>query len=448
MPGADGPKRSGDGLFWLRQPHYVGGVSSGRLGADRAGANAAAVRRGRGNLFRLAVRNAAKSRPQQSYHRPGRLGRLSDLAMGAFHVDPAGQQPQRNDGTGGFALVAQTDVPVYQDLNTAEGRKALGFAPATRKRLRPGKPSPCGSSRATTPVAAISIGRCGRGCWRYRRADRAGASAWNSSAAATAAEKANPWLLLKADRGVDSTGRRRIPVVLETNTAVYSLHLAGEVGEIYQFDNGRGNTIPLEVVGLLSNSILQGDLLIDEQQLLRAFPEISGYQFFLVDGRGRPHGRDPGRAPARDWRLRRIRATQQPASGRIPGGAEHVFVNVSKPGRIGAFAGHAGIGRRAVRNLAQRRRELALLRATGIAPRMLARMVFWETIVLLGLGLAGGVLAALIAVLPHLLSGGAHLPWVGPVSMLAAVVVTGVAAALLAVRAILSAPLLPALRGE
>jgi hypothetical protein len=59
-----------------------------------------------------------------------------------------------------------------------------------------------------------------------------------------------------------------------------------------------------------------------------------------------------------------------------------------------------------------------------------------------------GNLAALVAILPHLLQGGAAIPWTTLGITLALVLVVGLAAGLSAVRATLRAPLLPALRGD
>ena len=46
--------------------------------------------------------------------------------------------------------------------------------------------------------------------------------------------------------------------------------------------NGRGGRIKLEVVALLANSMLQGDLLVSEANFLKLFPHVSGYRAFLV----------------------------------------------------------------------------------------------------------------------------------------------------------------------
>ena len=63
-------------------------------------------------------------------------------------------------------------------------------------------------------------------------------------------------------------------------------------------------------------------------------------------------------------------------------------------------------------------------------------------------GLGIGFLAALLAVLPHLLARAAPLPWASLCGTLAAVLVLGLAAGGLGVRAVLRAPLLLSLREE
>ena len=101
-----------------------------------------------------------------------------------------------------------------------------------------------------------------------------------------------------------------------------------------------------------------------------------------------------------------------------------------------------------LRNVLERRRELALMRAVGFRRATLAWMVLLENSRLLADGLAGGLAAALVAVLPHLVTRAASLPGAWLAGTLLTVLVVGHLASLGAVRAVLTAPLLPALRGE
>jgi len=117
-------------------------------------------------------------------------------------------------------------------------------------------------------------------------------------------------------------------------------------------------------------------------------------------------------------------------------------------GGLGLLLGTFGLAAVQMRNVLERRSELALLRAAGFRRAVLGWMVTLENALLLVLGLGCGMLAALVAVLPHLLDGRAMIPWDGVAATLAAVLVVGLLAGLLAVRATLRAPLLAALRGE
>ncbi len=101
-----------------------------------------------------------------------------------------------------------------------------------------------------------------------------------------------------------------------------------------------------------------------------------------------------------------------------------------------------------LRSVIERRGELALMRAVGFRRRRLAGMVLLENAALLIGGLAIGVIAALVAILPQLLSGHATTPWLSLAGTLGIVLAFGLTAGLLAVRATLRAPLVPALRDE
>ena len=80
-------------------------------------------------------------------------------------------------------------------------------------------------------------------------------------------------------------------------------------------------------------------------------------------------------------------------------------------GGLGLLLGSAGLGVVVLRNVQERRGELALLLAVGFRRRVLQWLVLSEHAALLGLGLAAGVLAAAVGVMPALLSPGAQIPY-------------------------------------
>ena len=110
--------------------------------------------------------------------------------------------------------------------------------------------------------------------------------------------------------------------------------------------------------------------------------------------------------------------------------------------------GAVGLAVTQLRSVLERRGELALMQAAGFRRRRLAAMVLAENLVLLVGGISIGCAAALVAVIPHAAIHQIGAPWRTLAVLLAAVAAAGAAAAWLATRSALSAPLLPALRGE
>src|SRR5690606_36680411 len=76
----------------------------------------------------LAVRNSARF-PLRSTLTIGLTAAASFLiaSLSAFQLATSKAGPQFDSGDGGFALIAQSDQPIYQDLNSATGRNELGF---------------------------------------------------------------------------------------------------------------------------------------------------------------------------------------------------------------------------------------------------------------------------------------------------------------------------------
>jgi putative ABC transport system permease protein len=101
-----------------------------------------------------------------------------------------------------------------------------------------------------------------------------------------------------------------------------------------------------------------------------------------------------------------------------------------------------------LRNVLERRKEMALLRAIGYNLNHFALMVIAENLLLLVCGLLTGTACAMLAIAPAFLSRGGQLISFSLVLLLLAVFVAGLCAAIFATFAALRAPLLPALRAE
>lgn len=409
-------------------------------------------------LGRLAWRNAAR-RPGRSVSTIGLVAAAAFLivALSAFRLNPAEELSQRTGGSGGFTLLAESDQPIYPDLNTEAGRAELSLAnlrPAEffAFRVQPGDDASCLNLYQAAKPRVLGV---------QQRLMERGGFAWAGSAATTEAERANPWLLLHQDLGKTSAGAPIIPIVIDQATAIYSLHLSG-IGAMYEMRDASGAPITTQVVGLLKNSVLQGAILMSEANFTRTFPETAGYRFFLIEVPGAfpggvretfVSGNDPAFEVTRDLEAAledygfdvvttRDRLTQLMA-------VQNTYLATFQSlGGLGLLLGTFGLAAVQLRNIFERRGELALMRAAGFARRRLAALVLLENGVLLGGGLLVGALAAVVVVLPHWLSGGAAPPIAGLIAILGAVALVGALVSVLAVRAMLHSPLLASLRGE
>ena len=189
--------------------------------------------------------------------------------------------------------------------------------------------------------------------------------------------------------------------------------------------------------------------MISENDFLRLFPDSSGYRFFLIET---PPEFVTPIAQALETSLGDYGLQAQTTAARLAElfAVQNTYLATFRTlGGLGLLLGTFGLATVQLRSVVERRGELALMRATGFRRRRLAQMVMLENSALLMVGLGAGAIAALVALLPHLLlSGGARIPWLSLAVTLATVLVVGLLAGLIAVRSVLRAPLLPALRGE
>lgn len=398
-----------------------------------------AIRVGRGNLTRLAVLGAARH-PARSTLSMGLVAVACFLivSVSAFRVEPSGRPPDLHGGNGRFTLVGQSDLPIVGDLGTRDGRSRLGFSDDDNRRLD-------NSTIISFRVQSGDDASC-LNLYRPRQPRILGAPAAmiarDGFAWADAADRNNPWQALAG--AADATPA---PMALERDTATYSLHLDG-LGSTYAVDDNQGRPVRFVVVGLLKGSPFQGDLLISEKELLRHWPEVTGYRFFLIDC---PGGETAAVRAALERTLGDHGFAAVPMDDYLAAylAVPNTYLSTFQSlGGLGLLLGTLGLAVVQWRNVLERRRELALLRAVGLRRRQIAWLVLAENGSLLLSGMACGTLAAAVAVLPHFISGDASIPLASLAGTLAVVLLIGLAAGGLAVRAAVAAPLLETLRKE
>ena len=433
------------GFFGAGALALVGGLAAFRRWLGRVPAGGALAGRGTGGLIRFGLHNAS--------WRPGRSLTAAALVAAAvfllvsvdtFRKDTRGATG-RSSGTGGFALIAEAALPIVHDVATPEGREATGLelppgepeldgVSFVSARLRPGDDASCLNLFQPKQPRVVGVPQSLAEANRFSFA---------ASLADTDAEAGNPWRLL----GPPDVGGV-VPAIVDATSLQYVFHAS--VGDVLTIDVETTHPVELRVVGTLSDSMLQGEILIAEEAFQAVYPDVEGYRILLVDVEtGTPERVDevarfiedrlePFGVDAQDG-VRRLEAYHR---------VENTYLSTFQTlGGLGLVLGSFGLAAIVARNVLERRRELALLGAAGYTGGEVQTVVVAEHLALVAAGLIAGLVAALIAIAPVLLDRGGGLPSL-PLVWIAIVAVTGLVASLAATRGVRRMPLVPSLRSE
>ena len=387
-------------------------------------------------VWRIGLRNAA-GRPGRSVLVIGVIASATFIliAVGAFRRDSAAATDRRA-GTGGYPLLVDLLLPIAMDPNSRDGREALGIGhvdPITIEpfRVLPGDDASCLNLYEPRNPRILGVSR---------QFIESGRFAFQASMASTDAERANPWLLLNRTIGSDV-----VPVVADANSITYVLHK--QVGDDVVVGRGE-RPVRLRIVAALSDSIFQGELLMAETSFVKLFPEQEGYRFLLVEA---PADRAGQVARAIEEGAGDLGADAVSTSERLAAfhTVENTYLSTFQTlGGLGLLVGTIGLATVVLRNVLERRRELALLGAVGYDRAHIFTIVIAENLLLLAWGLAIGTACALVAIAPTVFERGGRLPLTSSGWLLVAVFAAGLLSSIVATRAALRTPLLAALRSE
>ncbi|MCP4784222.1 MAG: hypothetical protein GY878_11770 [Fuerstiella sp.] len=387
------------------------------------------------DLIGLALANAARS-PMRSQLTTALIAFATFVivAVGAGRRNPLSEVPDINSGNGGFSLIAESAQPVLFSLNTDDGRKRLGVATEESSLpngvnifpfgMKPGSDASCVNlyqTRIPTLIGA-SDDFIDRGGFRF--ADTSGE---------------NPWQLLQVahdDTVVPNSGITvpTIPVIGDMNTLMYSLKKG--IGSTILVPDESAPEYALEVVGMLDGSVFQGVLVMTDANLKHIDPDVVGAKYFLIEAPG--GNAMSSTSTILESTLNDYGFDAEPVSERLAGflAVQNTYLSTFQMlGGLGLLVGTFGLAAVMMRNVMERKQEIALMRAVGFTTFRVSRLVLYENCVLLLWGILLGSVSALLAMLPHLRSTGADLPWQPLVITLGGVAVVGSLAAMFAVRA-------------
>jgi putative ABC transport system permease protein len=400
------------------------------------GMTAAATRSGKNSLTlgSLALRGSARRR-KRSLSTVAMLacGSFLIVSIGVFRLDANRDATKKTSGTGGFALIGETTMSVVQDLNVASGREffalneqdlnGVSFVPF---RVREGDEASCLNLNAAQRPRLLGVKpELLEGRFSFA--------------------KGEPWLALKSAIG-NRQSAIEIPAIGDANSIQWAMKK--KVGDTIDYVDDRGQPFKVRLVGAVANSILQGQLIIDEAEFVKRFPGESGYRTFLIDA---PSNTMSQVSTTLSRALGDVGLELTPAAQRLAqfNAVQNTYLGTFQVlGGLGLLLGSVGLGIVVLRNVWERRGELALLMAVGLRKPQVQQLLLLENGALLVGGLALGVIAATVAVMPALLSPGAQLPVVSMALTLSAVLINGALWTWAATKLALRGDLLAALRNE
>jgi len=366
------------------------------------------------------------------------------LAVEAFRKTPAAASA-RDSGTGGFAFIAEADVPLpwtptdpasWSRLATdamqasdpppawPAGTRLIGF------RLRPGDDVSCLNLYAPRQPRLLGV--------PTEMAQRGGFT-FILPADATPDERANPWTLL------DRPASPAIPLFADDHTAQWILQKS--IGDEWELIDETGAPFKVRLVGMLQSSIFQSELLLSARHFQRLFPSRAGFGFFLIDA-------PPGEAVmvrqtlegflGESFGFHVTSAAERLASFQA---VENTYLSTFQAlGGIGLLLGVVGLAIVLLRNFQERLGEWALLQALGYARRDLGWLALVEQGMLLMLGMSVGLVSAVVAVGPLWATQAGQLPWRQMLLLAVLLPLVGGLAGMAALWSVLRVPLLAALR--
>lgn len=363
------------------------------------------------------------------------------VAVAAGQYNPTQLEPELNSGNGGFTLVSESSRPLLYDWETKKDRQDLEMFPQGETDeqtalfkasktipflVQPGEDASCLNLYQTRVPTILGVpdAMIERGGFAF--ADTPGE---------------NPWTILKEQREDGS-----IPVMGDMNTLMFSLHKP--VGESIDVPHVAVPDATLHVSGMFTGSVFQGVLVMSEANFRKLFPDVAGYQYFLTEV---PPDKADELSSTLETGLVEYGLDVEHVADRLRNflAVQNTYLSTFQTlGGLGLLLGTLGLGTVMLRNVFERRSEMALFRAIGFGKAGVSTLVLVENAFLLVCGLLLGTVSALIAMMPHLASSAAAVPWDSILQLLAIILVVGMLTAVFAVIEAIRTPIVATLRGE
>jgi ABC-type antimicrobial peptide transport system permease subunit len=341
------------------------------------------------SLYQVVQRNIAGNRQRSlTIILLFALGTFSVVLTGANKRNPQREINELSSGTGGFQYFAEATIPILHDLNDPQVRYVSGLEgdySFVQFRKSSGDDASClNLNRVSNPVL-LGV-------------DPASLEGRFSFVATTPdLDPEKPWESL--DREMEGG---LIPGIADQTVIQWGL--GKRTGDTLFYQSETGDTLRIKLIAGIAPSVLQGNIIISDRHFLKYFPSSSGASIYLVEVA-------PGNiVDPQDDLTRAFRDNGWYMTGSANRLAEFASVQntylsiFTLLGILALILGTVGLGLVLIRNIIERASEIGLFQAMGFRTGHIFRIFFLEYFFLIGAGIFAGLLAAILATLPGLLS--------------------------------------------
>jgi putative ABC transport system permease protein len=364
-------------------------------------------------------------------------GLFSVIITGINRLEISERNLGPSGGTGGYLLWIETAIPVKEDLNSKTGRNNFGLNDSPGKdlifiqaRRTNGDDASCLNLNHITSPPLLGIDP--------EPFIRKGSFSFSNLI--PSADKSNPWAILK----LNTSGNIIYGVADQT---VLEWGLKKKTGDTLKIKTESGDILNIIIAGGLKSSVLQGYVVISDENSKKYFPSIPGNSVFLAEGENKKTDTYLELLNNRfeNYGISVLTTRERLSSFfRVTNTYLSVFTIL---GGLGMILGIIGLGFVLKRNYILRKREFALLMATGLTDKAIRKIVLKEQIFILFAGLLTGIISPLVATLPSI-ENGSDIPWLSLSVISVLITLIGLLTLFNSVRSVNQDSLITCLRGE
>ena len=364
-------------------------------------------------------------------------GLFAVFVTGANRAGFDNSQLKTSGGTGGYLLWCESSLPVMENLNTRAGLVAAGLDVPEMKDMTfilakrsAGNDASCLNLNhiSVPPILGLDPGKF----------IEKGAFSFSGTLKEPIVQNGWQYLNIPGSNNI-------IYGIADQTVLEWGLKIG--IGDTLILRSENGQPLKIVISGALKSSVFQGNVIIGMNNFVKYFPSVSGSNILLAEGK--PEMVESYRTIISE-RLENKGMNVEITSDRLASFNEvtNTYLSVFMVlGGLGMITGIVGLGFILMRNYNLRRREFALMLATGFTLTRIRKMIIREQLVILIAGLTTGFTSAVIATLPSV-SGSSEVPWTLLLAMLFSIVLAGLAALFVSAKYVTSVSLTSSLRKE